>query len=134
MSRNMITLSIRQPWAWLIVHGHKDIENRDWKTPFRGRVLIHAGKAMARSYYDETLGALARAGLLPPGIPTYEQLPRGGIVGEARIVDCVDASSSPWYIEGSYGFVIREARPLPFYPVNGKLGFFDVRVEGDQRA
>ncbi|WP_206002040.1 ASCH domain-containing protein [Paraburkholderia aromaticivorans] len=39
----MKALSIRQPWAWLIVKGHKDIENRTWSTRFRGRVLIHAG-------------------------------------------------------------------------------------------
>ncbi|MEI3544750.1 MAG: ASCH domain-containing protein [Alphaproteobacteria bacterium] len=37
-------LSIRQPWAWLIVNGYKDIENRTWPTHFRGKVLIHAGK------------------------------------------------------------------------------------------
>jgi len=37
-------LSIRQPWAWLIVNGWKDIENREWSTRFRGRLLIHAGK------------------------------------------------------------------------------------------
>ena len=37
-------LSIQQPWAWLIVNGHKDIENRDWRTNFRGPVAIHAGK------------------------------------------------------------------------------------------
>ena len=45
-------LSIRQPWAWLIVNGHKDIENRDWPTNFRGRLLVHAGQTMARRYYD----------------------------------------------------------------------------------
>jgi ASCH domain len=40
--------SIRQRWAWLIVNGHKDIENRAWPTKFRGRVLIHASKGMTR--------------------------------------------------------------------------------------
>ena len=35
--------SIRQPWAWLIVNGYKDIENRDWTTNFRGRVYVHTG-------------------------------------------------------------------------------------------
>ena len=38
----MKTLSVRQPWANLIVRGIKDIENRSWKTNFRGRILIHA--------------------------------------------------------------------------------------------
>lgn len=38
-------LSIRQPWADLIVSGKKDIENRSWPTKFRGSFYIHAGKA-----------------------------------------------------------------------------------------
>jgi len=37
------SLSIRQPWAWLIVQGHKPIENRTWPTTYRGPLLIHAG-------------------------------------------------------------------------------------------
>lgn len=43
----MKALSIRQPWAWMILHAGKDIENREWPTRFRGRVLIHASKAAA---------------------------------------------------------------------------------------
>ena len=39
----MKAITIKQPWASLIVEGIKDIENRTWKTSFRGRVLIHAG-------------------------------------------------------------------------------------------
>lgn len=39
----MKALSVRQPWAWLIVNGYKDIENRDWSTQQRGRIWIHTG-------------------------------------------------------------------------------------------
>ena len=39
---NMKTITIKQPWAQFIAEGIKDIENRTWKTNFRGRVLIHA--------------------------------------------------------------------------------------------
>ena len=39
----MKTISIKQPWASLIAHGIKDIENRSCRTNYRGRVLIHAG-------------------------------------------------------------------------------------------
>lgn len=124
----MPALSIRQPWAWLIVYGFKDIENRDWRTPFRGRVLIHASKSGTQAEHDRIVSELARAGLLPGGMPSFEQLPRGGIVGEARIVDCVQASDSPWFIEGGYGFVLRNARPSAFWPMRGRLGFFDVQV------
>ena len=59
------------------------------------------------------------------GLPEYEALQRGGIIGEAEIVDCVDHSASPWFV-GPFGFVLRNARPLPFRPLKGRLGFFEV--------
>lgn len=49
----------------------------------------------------------------------------GGIVGEVEIVDCVDESESPWFF-GKFGFVLRNAKPLPFRAHKGRLGFFDV--------
>ncbi|MDD2794393.1 ASCH domain-containing protein [Acidocella sp.] len=116
-----IALSIRQPWAWLIVNGHKDLENRDWPTKFRGRVLIHTGKK-----YDDGFTTDARgwpwAFIDPP-----QHFDLGGIIGEAEIVDCITASSSPWF-QGPYAFVLRNAKPLPFVPYRGKLGFFEVEM------
>jgi len=38
-------LTIRQPWAWAIIHCGNDIENRSWSTKHRGRLLVHAGSA-----------------------------------------------------------------------------------------
>lgn len=128
MQQLMPALSIRQPWAWLIVNGFKDVENRSWPTPFRGRVLIHAGKTLTEAYYREVRSSLAAAGLLPPEFPAIEDLPRGGIVGEAVIYDCVDVCASPWFIEGNHAFLLRNAKPSAFWPMNGRLGFFDVRV------
>jgi ASCH domain len=40
----MKALSVRQPWAWLIIAGHKDVENRSWTTTYRGPLLIHAAR------------------------------------------------------------------------------------------
>jgi hypothetical protein len=40
----MKAISIKQPFAWLLVNGFKDLENRNWKTNFRGEILIHASK------------------------------------------------------------------------------------------
>lgn len=40
----MKALTVKQPWAGLIIAGGKDIENRTWRTSYRGRVLIHAAK------------------------------------------------------------------------------------------
>ena len=63
----MAALSIRQPWAWLVVNGYRDIENRDWPTNFRGPLLVHAGLTMTRSDYEQAAQLLDEAGLLPPG-------------------------------------------------------------------
>ena len=41
--RQLKAISIRQPWAWLIVNGYKDVENRTWKAKYTGALLIHAG-------------------------------------------------------------------------------------------
>lgn len=124
-----IALSIRQPWAYLIIHAAKDVENRDWPTRYRGRVLIHAGKTMTRADY----GACALfCSALPEGtfpadfwFPTFEELKGqcGGIVGAMHIADCVTESKSPWFC-GQYGFVIDGATSLPFQPCKGALGFF----------
>lgn len=46
----MKAITIKQPWASLIVHGIKDIENRTWLTHFRGRVLIHAAGSHGRKF------------------------------------------------------------------------------------
>jgi hypothetical protein len=120
-------LSIRQPWAWLIGHGHKDIENRDWSTPFRGQLLVHAGLTRTRAYYDQITEELGNASMLPTGgLSPYEDLPRGGLVGWTRIIDCVEHSASKWKQEGSFGFVLRNSRPIAFVPWKGQLRFFNV--------
>ena len=122
-------LSIRQPWAWLIVNGHKDIENRDWPTVFRGELLVHAGQTLTRPFYDTTVAELSAAGLCPPDLPAFEDLPRGGLVGWTNVVACVQEHPSPWKLEGSRGFVLRDSRPIPFVPWKGRLGFFNVPKE-----
>lgn len=109
----MYALSIMQPWAWLIVNGFKDIENRSWWTFYRGPVLIHASKR-----HDGPKGDWPWA-----NIPGPDRFDYGGIVGQAEIVDCVTKSRSEWFC-GPYGFVIQGARPLPFRPCRGQLGFF----------
>jgi hypothetical protein len=111
----MKALSIRQPWAWAICHAGKDIENRTWSTAFRGPFLIHAGAKLDR---DDIEDVEALGGLNVPN-----DLPTGGIVGRAELVDCVTRSESPWFF-GRYGFLLRNAEPLPFQPVKGRLGFF----------
>lgn len=111
----------------------KPIENRSWPTKVRGRVLIHAAAGMTRREYESFIAFVHSIGLthpFPPGltVPAFEDLPRGGVVGEAEIVDCVTHSDSPWFF-GPYGFVLRNAHPLPFRPCKGRLGFFEPKFE-----
>ena len=117
----MRALSIRQPWAWLVVNGYKDIENRTWSTNFRGRIYVHAGQRMIGDDYPEQRDYLARAGIEIPG-----RLARGAIVGEVTISGCVDYSDSPWFC-GPFGFILENpvAYELPV-PYRGRLGFFSV--------
>lgn len=130
-STRLLCLSIRQPWAHLIIHACKDVENRDWPTKVRGNVLIHAGKTMTRGDYE---AAVIFCSGLPDGtissdfwFPTFDKLKSecGGIVGMMRITDCVTESPSPWFC-GRFGFVIEAATSLPFEPCKGALGFFHV--------
>ncbi|EGZ6857670.1 ASCH domain-containing protein [Cronobacter sakazakii] len=121
----MKALSIRQPWAWLIANGYKDIENRSWRTNYRGPVLIHASAAMP-TWSDWVAALEIHQKFSPPDspYPDRERFNRGGIVGVATITDCVDKSPSPWFF-GPKGFTLTDAKPLPFYPMKGKLSFFE---------
>lgn len=117
----MRALSIRQPWAWLIVNGYKDVENRDWKRDhIRGEILIHASKLVDRGGYEFVAQHFPE---IFPLIPAPWQIERGGIVGKATITDCVSKHISLWFF-GKYGFLLENAKPLTFLPMNGQLGFF----------
>jgi hypothetical protein len=121
-----LALSIRQPWASLILLAGKDIENRTWETRVRGPILIHAAKGMTRQEYTEALDFASAVGaFMSTSRFSFDRLPRGGIIGSVNLVDCVYQSDSPWF-QGPYGFVLRDPKPLPFVPVKGQLGFFDV--------
>lgn len=120
----MIALSIRQPWASLILKAGKDIENRCWPTKFRGRILIHAAKGGTRAELEDALDFAEYASGTRYTVD-LKTIHRGGIIGSVEIVDCVSASDSPWFV-GEFGFVLRDPQPLPFTPWKGQLGFFDV--------
>lgn len=117
----MKALSVKQPWAELIVCGKKLVENRSWETHYRGPLVIHAGKSKSclREYdtdpADWTLGAL---------------------VGQVQLVDCVPYDCLPArlrrhkFAEGPWCWIVADAvrfeEPLPW---PGQLRLFDVDVE-----
>lgn len=132
--RPIKALSIRQPWAWAIINVGKDVENRSLRTRFRGPVCIHASAYRPTQDDVDTFNEVlfraipdreARASIIPRHTEALS-MSRGGIIGVAEIVDCVEVSDSPWFM-GRYGFVLRNVRPVEFFPVKGALGFFDWR-------
>ena len=76
----MKVLTIKQPWASLIIQGYKRFEFRSWQTKYRGELLIHAGKGIDKE-------AVKR---LEKYIP--EDMPLGKIIGKVKLVDCIKMS------------------------------------------
>ena len=112
-------LSVRQPWAWLIVSGLKDIENRPRRTRHRGPLLIHAGLSLD-SYTEENIEWLKKK--YDVHIPL--ELDTGGIVGVVDVIDCVESHGSKWFNEGNFGWVLANPRQLDFRECKGALGVF----------
>jgi len=120
----MKVLSLKQPFAELIMQGRKTIELRRWNTNFRGEFLIHASKIP-----DEK--AMNKFG--------FDNLPCGFIVGKAKLVDVKKykdevehnkdknkhLASDFW---GNYGFVLEDVKRLKIIPTKGKLGFWEFRI------
>lgn len=114
-------LSVRQPWAWAILHAGKTIENRTWPTAYRGPLLIHAGQR------EEPAGWAALEAM-ELELPLHVQT--GGIVGIVDLTDCVCAHPSRWAIPDHWHWVLANPRPLPFQPMKGKLGIFHADTAG----
>jgi hypothetical protein len=112
----MKILSIKQPWASLIVNGLKDIENRDWRTHHRGPVLVHASQRPADITAEELRHEY--------GVDMPKRMRHGGVVGIVDIVDCVDHHHSKWFV-GKHGFVLKNPRRLEFYRCPGRLGILE---------
>lgn len=110
-------LSVRQPWAALIVAGIKTIENRKGLKNFRGLCYIHAAKTVDKR------GFKWLEGNLDPEIYSNLEFHTGGIIGLVTITDCVQKSDSIWFT-GPNGFVLKYPKQIDFYPCPGQLGFF----------
>ena len=78
----MKVLTIKQPWATLIMQGDKRFELRSWKTKYRGDLLIHAGKGIDKEAMER----------LVKYIP--ENMPTGKILGKVTLVDCIECNKN----------------------------------------
>ena len=146
----MKVLSIKQPWASLIVHGVKDIENRTWKTKFRGRVFIHAS-ATPKLLDNDSLFTAPQLEVIFSRMSKdkvaaqwfKEKFTTSAIIGEVDITDCIVNHPSIWaeksdpelwdelgnqiYDRPIYNWVL--ANPIlydePILNVKGKLSFWE---------
>lgn len=110
-------LTLKQPWAHLVIHGDKDVENRTWKLPkiyLNQWVWLHAGKSYESGISD-----------IPKNDLTF-----GGIIGAVKFKECVSDCPSKWAIEGRYHWVISDKLALP-KPVlcNGNMSFWALSNE-----
>ena len=134
----MKALSIQQPWAWLILSGYKDLENRTWQTKHRGRVLIHTGQRVDKENLEWALEmAMMTSGDHETEIrKRYEaEMVTGALVGFANIDECISNSDSLWFF-GPHAFKL--SSPVLWsqgIPYKGRLGLFEVPYEvyGEKR-
>jgi hypothetical protein len=107
-------LTVRQPWASLIVAGIKDVENRSWSTKYRGKLGIHAGMRVETD-------ALEQFGYLLGDRP----LPQGALIGSVTVIDCIQNSKSEWATPGAWHWILADAHCL-VHPrrMDGRLGLW----------
>jgi len=121
----MKALTVKQPWAWAIIHGGKDIENRNQRTNYRGELYIHAGKGEdPEAYSFPALSAV---------IPTDNLvLRRGEVLGTVALIGCHHSdvcgnSCSEWAEDGYWHSEFADSRAVPCpYPATGKLGLWNL--------
>ena len=119
----MKALSLKQPFAELILQGKKKIELRKWNTNFRGEFLIHSSKIPDKKSMKEF---------------GFEKLPCGFIVGKAKLIDVkkyeteeehkkdknLHLASSLW---GNYGFILKDVKRIKPIPAKGMLNFWEFK-------
>ncbi len=126
----MKAISVRQPWAWAIIHAGKDVENRSpatiarWKSLVGQRIAIHASRTMPLPSWD-----IAAAFMLDEiGIetPNPEDLDCGGIIGFVDVVDIVKSSKSKWFQKGQHALVLANPTPIRrMLPCKGNSSIFN---------
>lgn len=125
-------LSIRQPYAWAVIKGAKDVENRDWRYNYQGRLYIHASLKEEAERIDEVVARVAKH----LGIPVARALAdyhrhveksRGAIFGSVTMFGCAVSFDSEWF-HGPFGFLFRDPRPLKKpIPAKGRPRIFEFK-------
>ena len=151
-------LSVKNPFAYLILQGGKDVENRTWTTDYRGRLYIHVSGDTLPFLTDEpnltddyarklevfldTLAEYYSKCDIEKGTtaesfmnavidnPELWLLKSQSIIGYVDLVDIIQNSSSPWSIEGQYHWILKNPTLLenPIRQVKGRLGLWNYNL------
>jgi len=151
-------LSVKNPFAYLILQGGKDVENRTWTTDYRGRLYIHVSGDTLPFLTDEpnltddyarklevfldTLAEYYSKCDIDKGTtaesfmnavidnPELWLLKSQSIIGYVDLVDIIQNSSSPWSIEGQYHWILKNPTLLenPIRQVKGRLGLWNYNL------
>lgn len=127
----MKVITIRQPWATLIVKGYKEYEFRTWKTKYRGDILIHAGTGIDKKAIER--------------FKDYNlEYPTGKIIAKATLTDCVSVDDdfrkevipkNPLVYRGitdtsweGFGFKLEKVEEIDPIEAKGKLSLWDYEI------
>lgn len=129
-SSTMKALSFWQPWAWLIVNGHKDVENRSWKPSEKRigeRFVIHASShKVTKAEYEEFLQDCKNRKIrnFPKSVDDFDY---GAYVGSAVLKGAVRGHKSYWAARGSWHLVLSNVKKMKPKKKKGQRGFFPFR-------
>lgn len=124
-------LSIKQPWAWAIIHAGKDVENRNsLQLCRRGlkieRFAVHASKGMTQNEYELASHFMRTLGIT---CPAPDDLIRGAIIGHVSVCGLGRHSNSNWYM-GPYRMDLEDPKACEPIATKGQLGFFKWTPKG----
>lgn len=129
-------LTVKQPWAYLIVDNIKDVENRTWQTKYRGELYIHTSKNsfdfLALDYIKNIDNLLYQYVVDYFGIRnnkiTKHMEQFGSIIGKTNIINILDNSYSVWAMKDSYHWMLKNSSRISPIPCKGKLNIWEFNL------
>jgi hypothetical protein len=140
----MKCITVRQPWASLLVNGATQYLARGWRTHHRGRLAIHASVKLTRSHVELCCDKDMRRLLRGCGYDFALELPRQAILGTVTLADCIYVTETNQHLfdpgdpavvfglvrPGQWAWICSNhhtlARPVP---MAGRLGVYAVEGE-----
>ncbi|MDR1897105.1 MAG: ASCH domain-containing protein [Prevotellaceae bacterium] len=124
----MKVLTVKNPWASLIISGGKDVENRTWKTNYRGRILVHSSirrDTSCNAYFRTDWSYVKYVKFL------LDVAFDGCVIGSVELADCVQNSTSRWAEKDMWHWILKDPKPLVPIPAKGRLGLWEYALLTD---